>query len=272
MKVCKVDDCEKIVKSRELCDMHYMRLRRNGSLLNPFRHRDKVCKIENCQEKNFGKDYCKSHYTRFARNRDEIVQLRPQCQAPGCDSKSRTKQYCKRHYERLRTTGSLELKQLEPSFKCKIDHCGRQTRSKLYGLCKMHYERQRMNGCATIVKPNSIPKYETLMQRFEHHIEIVTESGCWIWTGRTDKHGYGSMSELGKNRGKVIRAHRFAYQQFVGEIPDGLFVCHRCDCKSCCNPKHLFVGTHQDNMDDLVEKRFLLQKHKQDYILRMEAN
>lgn len=80
-------------------------------------------------------------------------------------------------------------------------------------------------------------------------------TGCWNWVGSTD-NGYGKLmvgSRSDKTR-KSIRAHRFSYLTFVGPITDGLYVCHRCDNRLCINPAHLFLGTHQDNMDDRGNK------------------
>lgn len=76
--------------------------------------------------------------------------------------------------------------------------------------------------------------------------------GCILWTGGR-LHGYGSFSIDKKTR----RAHRVAYELFVGPIPDGLFVLHNCprgDNRLCVNPAHLWLGTGQDNMDDMVRK------------------
>lgn len=78
----------------------------------------------------------------------------------------------------------------------------------------------------------------------------VPESGCWLWEGTTDPKGYGSLS-IKDDR---YRAHRISYLAFIGD-PGSLFVCHKCDVPGCVNPKHLFLGTHSDNMIDSVRKR-----------------
>jgi len=79
----------------------------------------------------------------------------------------------------------------------------------------------------------------------------VAENGCWLHNcASSDKDGYVLFSVNGKFR----RAHRFFWEMHNGEIPKGMFVCHRCDTPRCCNPEHLFLGTHQDNVDDMVRK------------------
>jgi len=73
---------------------------------------------------------------------------------------------------------------------------------------------------------------------------------CWEWTGAKATRGYGNV----KWEGHTNKVHRVIWQLTYGEIPSGLEICHSCDNTSCCNPKHLFLGTHQDNMDDRERK------------------
>lgn len=90
----------------------------------------------------------------------------------------------------------------------------------------------------------------SIIDRLVHIRTINPDTGCWEPTLKTDKNGYIST----KVNGKQILLHRLSYETLVGPIPKGLCVCHKCDNRKCFNPEHLFLGTHQDNVNDMVEK------------------
>lgn len=87
--------------------------------------------------------------------------------------------------------------------------------------------------------------------RLEDRFHGFTErtGTCWLWTGSM-RSGYGQI----EHNGKTIGAHRAAWIIYVGEIPEGLEVCHRCDNPRCVNPLHLFLGTGKDNQQDCNRK------------------
>lgn len=88
-----------------------------------------------------------------------------------------------------------------------------------------------------------------LEERFWEKVKKV--GSCWEWQGALVQNcGYGRISNNYKN----IYVHRYAYELLCGPIPDGLFVLHHCDNPMCVNPVHLFLGTHQDNMNDMKLK------------------
>ena len=77
---------------------------------------------------------------------------------------------------------------------------------------------------------------------------------CWLWTASTT-HGYGQIATFQNGKRKIIQAHRIAWAIFNrADIPFGMFVCHHCDNPTCVNPTHLFIGTAQDNTDDMMRK------------------
>lgn len=84
------------------------------------------------------------------------------------------------------------------------------------------------------------------LAQFWSRVGVGQAFECWPWQGVIEDDGYG--------RWRGIKAHQIAHEQVIGPIPDGLLVCHHCDNPPCCNPYHLYCGTHQDNSDDAVAR------------------
>jgi hypothetical protein len=106
-------------------------------------------------------------------------------------------------------------------------------------------------------------------RRFMAKVRVNRSSGCWLW--RAAMRGkYGCFSV----KGKAIDAHRWAYLRWCGPIEKEQKVCHKCDTPACCNPDHLFLGTHTDNMRDASKKKRLagakLTDRKASYIRKSD--
>lgn len=76
------------------------------------------------------------------------------------------------------------------------------------------------------------------------------EDACWLWTGEVNSGGYGRITDYWQK----ILAHRYSWSLVNGEIPEGKSICHTCDVRACVNPRHLWLGSHRDNMQDALAK------------------
>lgn len=88
-------------------------------------------------------------------------------------------------------------------------------------------------------------------ERFWSNVDVKSRDECWPWLLSLDKAGYGQF-KIGGKEGKVVGAHRVAFVLANGSVDD--HVLHECDNRICCNPYHLFEGTHEDNMKDAGDK------------------
>jgi len=87
-------------------------------------------------------------------------------------------------------------------------------------------------------------------KRFWQKVEVIPGHECWEWSAYRMPNGYGKF----KFNDKEGLAHRASWEIHFGPIPEGLFVCHHCDNPGCVRPDHLFLGTPQDNVDDMYAK------------------
>lgn len=107
---------------------------------------------------------------------------------------------------------------------------------RIYGICDNKYKLRDV-------------------RRFIIYVRINKTTGCWEWSGYLNKWGYGNFKVCNGGGRKSYLPHRVSYEMFYNQqIPDGLLVCHKCDNPRCVNPSHLWLGTNQDNINDMINK------------------
>lgn len=162
------------------------------------------------------------------------------CSVPECSKPAHTRGWCSQHYALWRRNGKPERQYQGPK-PCVIPECKSDVVAR--GYCSIHYGRVYRWGDPDIVKrPSGRTPKQRLLDKMEHH-----PNGCWIWTGSLqgyERFRYGTFAL----NGKAVRAHRAAYELFVGSIPEGYELDHLCRDPRCVNPEHLEAVTHLENM------------------------
>jgi hypothetical protein len=169
------------------------------------------------------------------------MQIKPKCSVKDCERKHKAKEYCAKHYQRLKANGGPSLKQKRKILQiCSIEGCSRSTKS--WNLCSRHYYKLRtkgLNGDYNIVNDDEA--------RFKSN-SIIDENGCWRWR-KSKSHGYGRTVV----KRKATSAHRGSWTIFIGKIPSGMQVNHKCHVRDCINPDHLYLGDQKQNMRDMKQ-------------------
>ena len=129
---------------------------------------------------------------------------------------------------------------------CEHETCDRAAYSR--GWCLKHYKRWWRNGSIYSVRRYSADF--TLEDRLHNTGWDETDAGCWEWRGGRQPFGHGYVNYGGAG----VLAHRLAYEIWVGPIPEGHVVRHKCDNPPCINPDHLETGTYADNNRDTSER------------------
>lgn len=123
---------------------------------------------------------------------------------------------------------------------CSIPDCDSPRGTR--GWCVKHYNRWRAHGDPLVTLNPGLGQTEA--ERFWAKVDRRGPDDCWLWTGAVQSRGYG---QLGVD-GKLVYAHRWAYEHEVGPIPDGLTIDHLCRTRLCVNARHLEPVTNKVNI------------------------
>lgn len=164
------------------------------------------------------------------------------CSIDDCEHRVLARGWCRNHYALWRRNGSPTARQRP--LHCTVDGCYAKCQGR--GLCEKHYGRKRRTGSTDLTRQLG-REYSPAQLLAMLAVPGPDPDDCYGWTGNTHTAGYGLI-------GDNLYAHRIAFVEAVGPIPDGCEVCHTCDNPPCTNRLHLFAATHAENMADMARK------------------
>ena len=129
---------------------------------------------------------------------------------------------------------------------CAVDGCERDSYRR--GWCRPHFDRWKRHGTpgTAEIRGNGGRRRKPVFVRFWNFVLVEKETGCWLWQGRKQRDGYANFYIPGISN--AVNAHRWSYEFFVADIPEGLTIDHLCRVRHCVNPNHLEAVTFLENM------------------------
>lgn len=161
------------------------------------------------------------------------------CSIDGCANEGIKRGWCNKHYKRwMRHGDPLGRHVFAKEIPCSADECSKPSLTR--GWCGIHYNKWRAHG-----DPNVAAETHARTPQESFALRVKRVDTCLVWTGWRDGDGYGRINAYGRK----VRAHRFAWEQVNGPIPEGLYIDHICRNTSCCDVEHLRLTTPKQNSE-----------------------